>query len=278
MTRITKLVMSGFKSFARRTEFIFGEDYNWIIGPNGSGKSNVLDALTFVLGRRSSKAMRVEKSANLIYNGGKTKNPAKTAEVSIFFDNSKKVFPLDDAEVSISRAVTQKGTSIYRINGAKTNRNAVVEMLSHAKINPDSYNIILQGDIVRFVEMGGEERRQIIEEIAGIGSYEEKKQKALRELEKVDARINEANIILIERKTRLKELEHDRNQALEFRTIDEDIRKYRATFLRVKIDRLQADLEKEEARREDYRAKITEAQLSIDECKQQILAKKNATP
>ena len=141
MTRITRLVMSGFKSFARRTELVFGPDFNCVLGPNGSGKSNILDSLTFVLGRRSSKAMRVEKSANLIYNGGKTKQPAKSAEVTIYFDNTKKTFPLDTKEIAISRIVTQKGTSTYKINGEKTNRNAVVELLAPAKINPQHLKI-----------------------------------------------------------------------------------------------------------------------------------------
>ena len=71
--------MDGFKSFAKRTELVFGDDFNCVLGPNGSGKSNILDALCFVLGKSSAKALRSEKSANLIYNGGKSKNPAKSA-------------------------------------------------------------------------------------------------------------------------------------------------------------------------------------------------------
>ena len=77
MTRINRMVMSGFKSFAKKTELRFGTDFNCILGPNGSGKSNVLDALCFVLGKGSAKGLRVEKASNLIYNGGKTKKPAK---------------------------------------------------------------------------------------------------------------------------------------------------------------------------------------------------------
>ena len=275
MTRINKLVMHGFKSFARKTELVFGEDFNCIIGPNGSGKSNVLDALTFVLGRRSSKSMRAEKSANLIYNGGKTKQPAKNAEVSIYFDNKKKTFPVDSEEVSVSRIVNDKGNSSFRINGKKSNRNAIIEMLSHAKINPDSYNIILQGDIVKFVEMGVVERRAIIEDIAGIGAYEEKKQRSLRELEKVDQRVNEANIILAERKTHLNELERDRNQALEFKTIDEDIKKYRATYFHVKISQSESENDKLEKKREEYQSKINQTAVSIEDIKSKIKEKKD---
>ena len=175
-TKITKLVLNGFKSFGKHTELLFGDDFNVILGPNGSGKSNVLDALCFVLGKSSSKQLRAEKSSNLIYNGGKTKQPGKEAEVSIVFDNKTKMFPIEEDEVKVTRIVRQDGASKYKINGKTKTRQEVIELLSMAKINPDGYNIILQGDIVRLVEMSPIERRQIIEEIAGIGMYEEKMQ------------------------------------------------------------------------------------------------------
>ena len=110
------MVMQGFKSFAKRTEIVFGDAFNCVLGPNGSGKSNIMDALCFVLGKGSSKELRAEKSSNLIYNGGKSKTPAKEGEVSIYFDNTKKIFPLDTDEVKISRIVKQGGQSKYKIN------------------------------------------------------------------------------------------------------------------------------------------------------------------
>jgi len=102
-TRINKMVMQGFKSFAKHTEILFGGNFNCVLGPNGAGKSNVLDALCFVLGKSSSRDLRAEKSANLIYNGGKSKKPAKHGEVSIFFNNNKNTFPTEDPEVKITR-------------------------------------------------------------------------------------------------------------------------------------------------------------------------------
>src|SRR5574341_2445462 len=100
-TKITKLVLNGFKSFGKYTELLFGDDFNVVLGPNGSGKSNILDALCFVLGKSSSKQLRAEKSSNLIYNGGKTKQPSKAAEVSIAFDNKDKIFPVEEDEGKI---------------------------------------------------------------------------------------------------------------------------------------------------------------------------------
>src|SRR3989344_2934416 len=115
MTKINKLVMHGFKSFANRTEVLLGDKFNCVLGPNGSGKSNIMDALCFVLGRGSAKAMRAEKSANLIYNGGKTKQAAKFGEVSIYFDNKNHQFPFDEEEIKVTRMVNQNGSSKYKI-------------------------------------------------------------------------------------------------------------------------------------------------------------------
>ena len=89
MTRVKKLKLHGFKSFAKLTELEFNENFSTIIGPNGSGKSNISDGICFVLGRLSAKSMRAEKASNLIYNGGKNNSPSKQAEVSIIFDNEK---------------------------------------------------------------------------------------------------------------------------------------------------------------------------------------------
>lgn len=237
MTKINKIVFNGFKSFGKRTEMLLGDEFNVIVGPNGSGKSNVLDGLCFVLGKSSSKSLRAEKSANLIYNGGKTKKGANKGEVSIYFDNSKKIFPTEQDAVKISRIVKKNGQSVYKINDKTRTRQQILDLLAIARINPDGYNIILQGDIVRLVEMSSTERRQIIEEIAGIGVYEEKKQKACRELEKVQDRLNKADIILKERSAYLKELKKDRDQALKYKDLNDKISVNKASYLKRKIDK-----------------------------------------
>jgi len=274
LTRINKLVMQGFKSFAKKTEIVMGPKYNCILGPNGSGKSNVLDALCFVLGKSSSKSLRAEKSANLIYNGGKTKNPEKQATVTIVFDNSDNSFPVEHKEIKISRTVQESGASIYRINDKKATRNEVVELLGSARVDPDGYNIILQGDITSLVEMTPNERRQIVEEIAGIGIYEEKKQKAMNELGKVEEHLKEADIILAERETYLKELKKERNQALKFKELDDKIRQNKATMLDLRIKKKQqqkADLEKQIA---NYKAKAEKLNSEVLGLKTEIGEKK----
>ncbi|MDO8660448.1 MAG: AAA family ATPase, partial [Candidatus Woesearchaeota archaeon] len=270
-TRITKLVLDGFKSFGKRTELLFGKDFNAILGPNGSGKSNVLDALCFVLGKSSSKQLRAEKSANLIYNGGKTKNPAKQAEVSIYFDNTSKAFPITEEEVKLSRIVSADGSSKYKINNKTRTRQEVLEMLGAARINPDGYNIILQGDIVRLVEMSPVERRMIIEEIAGISMYEEKKQHALNDLEKVEEKINQAGIILRERDGFLKDLKKDRDQALEYKHLLDEIKTCKASYCNQRIQKKKKEQENVEKQTNVYRENLARITTHSQGLRQEIM-------
>ncbi|MBU0757701.1 MAG: chromosome segregation protein SMC [Nanoarchaeota archaeon] len=274
MTRINKLVLQGFKSFAKKTEIPFGPKFNCVLGPNGSGKSNILDAICFVLGKTSSKSLRAEKSANLIYNGGKAKNPSKEALVSISFDNSDRIFPIDAKEIVIARIVKGSGASVYKINEKKVTRNDVVELLSTAAINPDGYNIILQGDITQLVEMSPKERRGLVEEIAGIGIYEEKKQKAMNELSKVEEHLKEADIILAERQTYLRELKKERNQALKFKELDDNIKRNKATVLDINIRKKQEKKQGFEAQIKTTEDAISKIASEIADIKKQIEDKK----
>jgi len=279
--------MHGFKSFARRTELVFGEDFNCILGPNGSGKSNVLDALCFVLGKSSAKALRSEKSANLIYNGGKSKKPSKSGEVSIYFDNTSKIFPTDEKEVKVSRIVKATGQSVYKINDETRTRQQIIELLSLARIDPDNYNIILQGDIVKFVEMAPDERRGLIEEISGISIYEDKKNKAINELNKVEERLKEAEIVLSERKSNLNELKKERDQATKFKGIQDKIKVNKASLIFKQIERREKEkkvfddridkyqklLDEKQKGFSDIKIKIKEYRARIDEINQEIETK-----
>lgn len=263
ITKINKLVLHGFKSFAKRTEITFSDKFNVVLGPNGSGKSNILDALTFVLGKSSSKALRAEKTSNLIYNGGKKKEPAKYAEVSIYFDNNNMEFPTEEKEIKITRIVTQGGQSKYKINDKPRTRQQIIDLMAIAKINPDGYNIVLQGDITNFCNMTTVQRREMIDEISGISVYEEKKQKALLDLQKVEVNIREADIILAERRTYLKELKKDRDQALKWKDMSEKINSNKGTLLHLQIT-------KKKKENEDLTKQMEELKLQIGKYEQEI--------
>ncbi|MBI4159086.1 chromosome segregation protein SMC [Candidatus Woesearchaeota archaeon] len=277
MTVIKSISAKGFKSFAKKTELLFGNNYNCIIGPNGAGKSNVADLITFVLGKSSAKSMRAEKTANLIYNGGKNSKPFKEAEATVVFDNSDEIFPLKEKDIAITRAVNQKGISLYKINNKKMTRQQVVDFLSAASVDPDGHNIILQGDIVHFMEMRGEERREIIEDIAGISVYQEKKEKAMRELEKFQAKIGEIEIILTERNTYLKELKSERDQAVRYKELEENVKRSKATLIDSQLKKKKDDLKdvennlkQHEEQKSKFEEKICSLKTEIESVKQNI--------
>jgi len=275
MTKINKLVMKGFKSFANKTELVFGDKFNCILGPNGAGKSNVLDALCFVLGKASVKGMRAEKSANLIYNGGKKKSAAKEGVVSIYFDNTSKIFGEEfGEEVEITRIVKQSGQSTYKINGKTRTRQQILDLLGKARITPEGYNIILQGDIVQLVEMTPLERRGMIEEVAGISVYEEKKNKAIRELTRVEEKLNEASIILAERETYLKELKKERNQAIRFKNLSDKIKQNKATRLHNRIRAKKKKRDELDKRIKANNEKIKVLKEQIGKLKEKVKKKK----
>src|SRR3989344_3616230 len=236
--------------------------------------SNVIDGLCFVLGKMSAKGMRVEKSANLIYNGGKKGSAMKEAEVSIVFDNEKKDFPVEAEEIKVSRIVRQNGQSIYKINDVVHTRQQVVDMLSIAKIDPDGHNIVLQGDIVHFMEMKTEERRQLIEEISGISVYEDKKQKAINELTKVEEKLNEATIIMTEREANLRELKKDRDQAVKYKDLEKNIKSNKATFIHMQLEDKKKKVEDIEKKIADHQAHQEKFTKKIEELKKSIADKK----
>jgi chromosome segregation protein len=228
---VKRLVMHGFKSFPRKTEIPFTQGINVILGPNGSGKSNVSDALCFVLGRLSIKSMRATKAQNLIFLGSKIAAPSKEAIVEIVFDNSDNAFSIDSSEISIKRVVRRNGQSIYKINNETKTRQEILSLLAQAGVDPNGFNIILQGEIQNFVNMHTEERRKIIEEVSGIAIYESRKEKSLKEMEKTEEKLKEVMAILRERTAYLNNLEKERQQALRYKKLEEDIKKFKASII-----------------------------------------------
>ncbi len=270
MTYIKKLVIHGFKSFPKKTEVPLTEEINVFLGPNGSGKSNITDALCFVLGRLSIKSMRAAKSKNLIFMGTKAASPSKEASVEIVFDNSDKAFSIDSKEISIKRIVRKNGQGIYKINNQTKTRQEVLTLLSQAGIDPHGFNIILQGEIQNFVKMHNEERRKIIEEVSGISVYELRKQKSLKELEKTEEKLKEVLAVLKERTAYLNNLEKERQQALRFKKLEKDVKKFKASIINYDLtkrkkqkEKILEEIDKKNKEMGKTKNKITSIQTSV---------------
>jgi chromosome segregation protein len=246
------------------------DSHNFIANNMIVHNTNVSDAICFVLGRSSAKDMRAEKSANLIYHGGKKNNPASYAEVMIEFDNIKREFPIDSDDVHVSRTVNKNGNSTYRINNDVRTRQQVIDLLNTINVDPDGYNIVLQGDIVSMAEMKPVEKRKLVEQLLGIASYEEKKEKCLNDLEKVDAKLNETQIILAERDRNLKELRKDRDQAKRYKELETQIKEEKATLLHLQLNKKKEDIEDIEKKKKNFENDIEKLNNVISELKAKI--------
>ena len=274
-TFITNMKLRGFKSFSTNTNLKFGPGFNCIAGANGSGKSNVLDALCFVLGRMSTKSIRADNYSDLIYtvNGQKDKG----AFVSITLDNTSGIFGNNAKNIELVREITKEGKTKYWLNGKRATRTQVLELLEMSQIRPEGHNIILQGDIQSFITMSPKEKRKLIEEIAGIGIYERKKESALKELEKVESKLRDVQIIMTEKKSYMNSLEQDKKSAEKYNSYNSELKSAKSTELNLKhtklIDKrskLNSKLEKIEKVKSEYKNKISESNKKIDFIKTKI--------
>lgn len=197
---LTRLEITGFKSFARKTTLSFSARATAIVGPNGSGKSNVAEAFRFALGEQSMKSMRGKRSEDLIFSGSHSAQRANRAAVTIYFDNKEKVgtrlFPkLDFDEVSIERAVFRDGTGEYLINGTKVRLRDVQELLAAANIGDTGHHIISQGEADRILSAHPRERRAMLEDALGLKAFEFRKQEAVRKLERTEQNVKEVEAL-----------------------------------------------------------------------------------
>jgi chromosome segregation protein len=217
---ISELEIDNFKSFVKKTKIPFFEGFTVISGPNGSGKSNIIDAILFVLALSGSRSLRAEKLTDLInLNSGRN-----MAEVSLTFSDGTK----------IRRRIKRTGSGYYSynyLNDRLCKQNDVIELLAKAGITPHGYNVVMQGDITRIIEMSDFERRKILDEIAGVAEFDAKKDQALGELEIVRERIEREELLLHELEDRLGELSREREQALEYRSWQEKLSFYQTCRL-----------------------------------------------
>jgi len=278
MTYIKRMVMHGFKSFARRTEIPLENAMNVIVGPNGSGKSNITDALCFVLGRLSIKSIRAAKAANLLFSGNKDYKGAAEASVELIFDNSDKTFGIDSKEISIKRTVRKTGQSIYRINNQTKTRQDILELMAQAGIDPNGFNIVLQGEIQSLVKATPEERRKIIEEVAGISIYEARKHKSLRELEKTEEKLKEVSAVLKERNSYLRNLEKEKQEAMSYQKLETTIRRCKKTLLfearrgkEKDVEKLNKEIGDYDSQIEKLRKQILEKNIGVDTLQEKIV-------
>lgn len=193
---LKSLEISGFKSFAKKTELNFKSQITGIVGPNGSGKSNVAEAFRFALGEQSIKSMRGKRGEDLIWNGSNEVGRANRASVKMVLDNSKNTFKnflggVEFEEVSIERVVNRDGSNEYLLNGSQVRLKDVMELLSEAHIGASGHHIISQGEADRVLTANMKERREMIEDALGLKIYQYKREESERKLQKTEENIKQ---------------------------------------------------------------------------------------
>src|SRR5437588_5665858 len=195
---LKRLDLVGFKSFADRTTFEFPSGITGIVGPNGSGKSNVVDAVRWVLGEQSAKSLRGGEMADVIFNGSSSRRSLGLAEVTMTFDNHRRLLATDADEVQITRRVYRDGEGEYLINRQPGRLRDIKELFLGSGAGTDAYCVIEQGRVDVLLQSSTKDRRVIFEEAAGISRFKAKRIETQRKLERVDLNLQRLRDIIDE--------------------------------------------------------------------------------
>lgn len=213
--------LHGFKSFKDRTRLEFKNGITTIVGPNGSGKSNIADAFRWVLGEQKIKALRGAKGEDVIFGGTKVHKPLGVATVHMNIDNREGLLSLPYQEVTIARKIYRSGESDYSINGSSCRLRDIHELFNDTGIGRDSFSIIGQGEIDRILNAKPEDRRGMIEELAGIVKYRNRKEESLRKIEHAELDLTRVLDIIAELEGGYNALETDSRKAARYLELKE---------------------------------------------------------
>ncbi len=262
---LKSLELMGFKSFGRKTVFDFKPGVTAIIGPNGSGKSNVCDAIRWVLGEQSARALRGTKMSEVIFAGSSDLRPAAFSQVKLVLDNEDRAMPLDYSEVSIGRQLFKSGESNYMVNNTKTLLNNIKEMLMDTGIGKDGYSVIGQGDIDDIIFQRTQSRRALIEEAAGITKFKHRKHSTLNKLDHTKANITRLNDIISEIDGQLGPLAEQAEKTKKYQGLSAEIRQLEIDLILFDLNQLYSEQENIESMRRGLLGKINEIEKFLAE-------------
>lgn len=214
---LKEISASGFKSFADKLKISLDNKTTCIVGPNGSGKSNIVDAVRWVLGEQSVKALRGDAGmTDVIFSGSKSRNALNVASVSLTFDNSDNYLSIPYNEVCVKRRVYRTGENEYFLNGDKCRLKDITDLFLDSGIGRDSFNIISQGEVQKILSNSANDRRVIFEGAAGVLKYKKRKEEAIKKLDKTHNNLDRVNDIILELEERIEPLKKQSKKAREY--------------------------------------------------------------
>ena len=262
--RLSKLEIKGFKSFGDKATINFNEGVTAIVGPNGCGKSNVIDAIRWVLGEQSTKALRSEKMENIIFNGTKNRKPAHLAEVSLTFDNTKNILPTAYSHITLTRKLYRTGESEYRLNDVQCRLKDITDLFLDTGIGSDSYAIIELKMIDEIIVNKENSRRALFEEASGISKYKLRKKQTFAKLKDTETDLSRVDDLLFEITKNLKVLENQAKKAEKYNVLKEAYKNLSLQFSTFKIAGFRNSLQRLEAQENTFNDDISSATAQTD--------------
>mgnify|MGYP001772864259 CR=1 FL=1 len=235
---LKQIEIYGFKSFAEKTILTFEDDINGIVGPNGSGKSNIVDAIKWCLGEQSLKEIRAKNPTDVIFAGSENKPPLNWCEVTLVFDNSKGIFPIDYQEVAITRKLYRTGETEYFINRVPCRLKDIKEIVLDTGLSADGYSVIPQGRVEFVISAKPEERRLLFEETAGVAKYKVKREETLRKLERVKLDMARVEDILLYLKDQMASLEQAVKKAKNYQKYKDELKMLECAYYVQQIENI----------------------------------------
>ena len=216
---LKQVTINGFKSFADRTVLALTKGVTCIVGPNGCGKSNIVDAIRWVLGEQSAKALRGGKMQDVIFQGTETRKPLQFCDVTLHFSDCEDQLGTEFHEVAICRKVSRDGGSDYYINGRAARLKNIQELFMDTGIGRVSYSFMVQGQIDQILSSNPGERRSIFEEAAGITKYKTQRREALNKLALVEQNLARATDRIEELSRQIASLKRQASKALRYKKL-----------------------------------------------------------
>jgi len=220
---LKRIELSGFKSFADKTELEFVRGITAVVGPNGSGKSNISDSIRWVLGEQSAKSLRGGKMEDIIFAGSDARKAVNIGEVSLTLDNSDNALPLEYDEVTVTRRVHRSGDSEYLINKQPCRLKDITELFMDTGIGKEAYSIIGQGRIEEILSTRSEDRRGIFEEASGIVKFKARKRDAQRKLDETEQNLLRIHDLVSELEDQVEPLRKQSEKAIQFKSLREQL-------------------------------------------------------
>jgi chromosome segregation protein len=263
IVHLKRLELYGFKTFADSTEFEFEKGITAIVGPNGSGKSNIADAILWVLGERSLRALRGSQPTDVIFNGSSQRKPLGLAEVALTVDNSDGHLPLDFTEITVTRRLHRSGDSEFYINKRPCRLKDIYELFLDTGVGKQSYSVITQTQVDAILSLRPEDRRALFEEVAGIRKYRYRKEETLRKLEQTEHNLIRIGDLMYGIESQLGPLQEQAAVAHEYVALRDRARTLKLALLVKDYDLLQRRLERAAAEGAELQQQVASAQASL---------------